>query len=647
MFLAWTHMTKASQQRSLYLLLGIIIISTVSFIMFLSSAYIYTKTKEKIITEIKYDSNHSMTVLQQNLEGLVASYAINDYDNLVATEMSDLDHFAIVIEDYNMGEILGKKAYVSGKIRNAKGDIIDFDSDNSQHLKSLNNCYFSNKGDIKTSTDNIVGTITICVSNEAMNEELNNIIMSTIVNVSAISALLIFSLLISIRLFILKPISNIVNAIKNTDDDGVPLKLIDEEGSSEIYTLSHTMNKMISSIKDARLEQKKNEEIIRSSQKMDAVGQLTGGIAHDFNNLLGIIMGNLELLRMSLSNQPVELKRVDNALSGTRRGAQLTRKLLNFSRKNPQRQDLTFINPFINNLEELIAKSLTTIIQVELHLADSLWPVNVDPGDLENAILNLSINARDAMPDGGVLVIESANKHFDTEYVRQHPGTLEGDYVMISVSDTGSGISAEARKEIFTPFFTTKEFGKGTGLGLSMVYGFIKRSQGHIELYSEEGKGSTFHLYLPRAFGEHEKVSVEEKIEPIRGNETVLIVDDEVVLATTAESYLQMLGYKTYVATNVSDALKILSINNIDLIFSDVVMPNKNGFELAYAALEQNKLIKIQLTSGFTSKHTELTNGHEKIYKELSQNILTKPYTLSELSIAVRNTLDKQEQLLK
>ena len=647
MSLACTYMTKTSQKRSLYLLLGIIIISTVSFIMFLSSAYNYANTKEKIITEIKHDSSQSMRFLQQNLAGLIASYAINDYDNLVATEMSHLDHFAIVIEDYNMGKILGEKAYLSGKIRDINDNIIDFDNENAEQLKLLNNCYFSEKSDIKTTADNTVGTITICVSNKAMNKELNDIVTSTIINAFAISALLILSLLISIRLFILKPVSNIVNAIKNSDDDGVPIEFINEEGSSEIYTLSHTMNKMIRSIRDARLEQKKHEEIIRSSQKMDAVGQLTGGISHDFNNLLGIIMGNLELLKMKLSNQPTELKRVNNALAGTRRGAQLTRKLLDFSRKMPQRQELTHINPFITNIQELIAKSLTSIIQVELHLADSLWPVNVDPGDLESAILNLSLNARDAMPDGGILIIESANKHFDAEYVKQHPGTLEGDYVMISVSDNGSGISAEARKEIFTPFFTTKELGKGTGLGLSMVYGFIKRSQGHIELYSEEGKGSTFHLYLPRVFGDQEEPSIEENIEPIGGDETVLIVDDEIVLATTAESYLHMLGYKTFVATNASDALEILSANKIDLIFSDIVMPHKNGFELAYAALEQHKSIKIQLTSGFTSKHTELNNGHEKIYKELSQSILMKPYTLSELSMAVRNTLDKQELLLE
>jgi len=395
-------------------------------------------------------------------------------------------------------------------------------------------------------------------------------------------------------------------------------------------------------------EQKRGEEILRGSQKMDAVGQLTGGIAHDFNNILGIITGNLELLKMGLNNQPDEQEKIERALSGARRGAQLIRKLLNFSRQDNSGQELTQINPFIENMRELIAKSITAIIQVETLLADDLWSVEIDPGDLEDAILNLSLNARDAMPGGGLLVIETANKHLDANYAKQHPNAHEGDYVMVSVSDTGAGIGKEARKKIFDPFFSTKELGKGTGLGLSMVYGFVQRSGGHIQLYSEEGMGSTFHIYLPRAVVEHGKQdeqSDEEQSELPRGDEKILIVDDEKQLSEVAESYLQQLGYQTLVANNGKEALDTLSkTEGIDLIFSDVVMPGGlDGYHLAFAAAKQQPTVKVLLTSGFTSKREEFTNGEQKIYLKLAANLLGKPYNLRELALAIRQVLDKQD----
>jgi len=410
-----------------------------------------------------------------------------------------------------------------------------------------------------------------------------------------------------------------------------PIKLADGTISHHLY------------IAEDITEQKRGEEILRSSQKMDAIGQLTGGIAHDFNNILGIIMGNLELLKMGLKNQPKELNRIERALTSTQRGAQLTRKLLGFSRQDHRGQELTQINQFIEGMHELIAKSITAIIRVETQLADDLWSVEIDPGDLEDAILNLSLNARDAMPKGGLLVIETANKHLDANYVKLHPNAHEGDYVMVSVSDTGMGMSAEARKKIFDPFFTTKQLGKGTGLGLSMVYGFVQRSGGHIQLYSEEGKGSTFHIYLPRALGEHDEQIDEEQTEIPRGDETILIVDDEETLSEIAESYLQQLGYRTQVASNGKEALNMLAeTENIDLIFSDVVMPGGiDGYHLAFAAVKQRPTIRVLLTSGFTSKREEFTNGEQKIYLKLAANLLGKPYNLRVLALAVRQALDE------
>ena len=725
---------------------------------------------------MEHSSRQTIISLQKNMAPLMASFSVNEYETLVFNEMQLRPHFAIVVEDFNMGKIVGKKSYISGKIRHeegTKGRIIDFDVDNSNQTKQLETCCYSEKEEIRSAMGEKLGTVVVYSSNHRMEKELNEIITGTVINAIAISASLILLLLFTIRYFILKPISNIISVISHPDDDGIPLELINGHGSTEIRALSDSMNNMISTIRTSRIKlteqhnelktredqlqtlsmateqspvsilvcspdniieyanpqcekttgctaneavgqpveflfqhneqdnhqltelkqslasgklwmgeisaltkegehyylrmsaspvlledgtvthniyvaeditaQKQNEEILRTSQKMDAVGQLTGGIAHDFNNLMGIITGNLELLKEMIGDQPTLLKRVDKALAGTVRGTQLTRKLLNFSRQDHSGQELTQINPFIKSLRELIAKSVTAAIQVETHLAENLWPINIVPGDLEDAILNLSLNARDAMLTGGLLVIETANKHLDTNFIQHAPNLSEGDYVMISVSDTGNGIAKEVRKKIFDPFFTTKEQGKGTGLGLSMVYGFVQRSSGHIHFYSELGQGSTFHIYLPRATDVQRTQPDSEQIKAPRGDETILIVDDEEALVEIAEEYLHHLGYRTRVAKSAEQALEILSTTDgIDLIFSDVVMPNVDGFNLAFLALKQQPKIRILLTSGFTPKRMEFINGERKIYLKLSKKLLGKPYNLNELALAVRRTLGEQ-----
>jgi len=747
----------------------------VTIIQSIQSTYTYISTKNKIIEEMKYNSNFTGSFLQKNIVDLISSYSVNEYGKLVSNMVSHRDTFAIIVEDYNMGKILNKEAYISGSIRDANWNIIDYDSENNEQTKQLEASYYSEKYTISNYSGENLGSINIYISNRSMLIELNQIIIETFINTVVISLLLALSLFIAIRLFVLKPISNIIQVISNSDDDGIPYESIKGHASAEISTLSNTINNMVQTIRNSRItlteqhnelkaredqlrtlsmateqspvsilicdpanlieyvnpqfektsgfdisevvgssleplfldnekdkiqvaelkdalksgkkwigeltikakegeyrcmrmfsssilledgsvshniyvaeditDQKKNEEILRNSQKMDAVGQLTGGVAHDFNNLLGVIMGNLELLRVTLSDKPKELKRIDNALTGAMRGAQLTRKLLNFSRQSHKGQEITYINSFIEDLYELIAKSVTAKIQVETHLSENLWPVKIEPGDFEDAILNLSLNARDAMPKGGMLVIETANKYLDAKYVNQHPNISEGDYVMISISDTGTGIGEEIRKKIFDPFYTTKEFGKGTGLGLSMVYGFVQRSKGHIQLYSEEGSGSSFHIYLPRTIEEQDvQINEEqEQLEQLGGDETILIVDDEVALSEAAKEYLQILGYQTLVANSTKEALNILSKNDsIDLIFSDVVMPGADGFELSFAAVKLKPSIKILLTSGFSSKHMEYTNGKQKIYLKLAENLLGKPYNLNELAVAVRHTLDEQ-----
>lgn len=396
-------------------------------------------------------------------------------------------------------------------------------------------------------------------------------------------------------------------------------------------------------------QQKNLEDQIRRSQKMEAIGQLTSGIAHDFNNILAIIQGNLELLEGAVTDNEFALTRIKKAQLGARRGADITRKLLGFSRKDTEKVSLTSINEFIGNLENLIAKSLTASISVDTALADNLWKISIDTGDFEDAIVNLSLNARDAMPHGGVLFIETANKILDENYVHQNPDGLPGEFVMISVSDTGIGMSKEIKDKVLEPFFTTKDQGKGTGLGLSMVYGFVQRSGGHLKIYSEPGRGTTFRLFLPRAM----EISLEDDVaksqtRPLpKGKGTILIVEDEEGLRDVAVHYLQGLGYETLQAENGQKAFEILENGHaIDLVFSDVVMPGKmDGFQLAMMAHEKNPDLKFLMTSGYTRTRLEFEKDRNKFLIGLNKKLLSKPYSLSELAFALHDTLSDNEDL--
>ena len=385
---------------------------------------------------------------------------------------------------------------------------------------------------------------------------------------------------------------------------------------------------------------------LNQAQKMETVGLLTGGIAHDFNNILGIVLGTLELLQRRVAGDPGMSAQIQKAIHGTQRGVSITRKLLGFSRQDAGAVKLTKVNAFIDSLRELIARSLTPSIKVEQNLTADLWPVEINPGDFEDVILNLALNARDAMPDGGTLVIETANKILDEAYARRNPSARAGEFVMVSLSDTGAGMTDEVREKIFEPFFTTKEQGKGTGLGLSMVYGFVQRSGGHIIVYSEVGEGTSFHLYLPRArekaSGDEEPVDIPDG-PPSRGSECILVVDDEQDLVDLAATILESLGYKTFCASDGEQALKLLEDHEeIDLMFSDVIMPGRlDGYKLALAARKISPALKILLTSGFTKKREESLRG-ESAVAELTGNLLSKPYTLSELAAGIRRTLDQE-----
>ncbi len=389
---------------------------------------------------------------------------------------------------------------------------------------------------------------------------------------------------------------------------------------------------------------KQAEDAMMRAQKMEAVGQLSGGIAHDFNNILGIIIGNLELVQDMAADRPEIAERIELALKSVNRGASITHKLLSFSREKTQATTLTSLSAIIDAMQELISRSLTAAVTVENRLADDLWMVDLDPGEFQDALVNLALNARDAMPDGGTLVIAAENTRLDAEYVKLNPLAREGEFVMISVTDTGIGMDQDVADRIFEPFFSTKGEGKGSGLGLSMVYGFVQRSGGHIKVETRPGKGTTFRIYLPRATRTHTPVSTRAQtpVAQLRGTETILIVDDEAEVTDIASHNLGFLGYTVLTASNGSEALEILKTNPyIDLLFSDVVMPGgQDGYQLAVEAHKMFPELKILLTSGFTQRREHATNGEEAFISKLANGLLNKPYNRRQLARAIRQTLE-------
>jgi len=390
-------------------------------------------------------------------------------------------------------------------------------------------------------------------------------------------------------------------------------------------------------------ERKQVEEALRRSQKMEAIGQLSGGIAHDFNNQLGIVIGYLDFLNRYTANDKKPHRWVETATRATLRCTDLTRQLLAFSRRQTNETMRVDLNASLKELETMIVRSITPEVEVQYFLSDDLWGTEIDPGEFQDVILNLVINARDAMPNGGKLLIETSNRHLDTDYIAVNPGVESGDYAQLMVSDNGTGMDKETQERIFEPFFTTKPEGKGTGLGLSMVYGFAKRYGGNIKVYSEPGTGSTFRLYLPRAAAPASEVCDREVCTPELpvGNESILIVDDEPDLLQLAGQYLTKLGYHVRRAENAPQALLILAEDEgIDLLFSDVVMPGgMNGYELAQKATELRPGLKVLLTSGYTSK----TIAHNGLAR-FSAHLLSKPYRRTDLAQQVRQVLDEDTE---
>jgi PAS domain S-box-containing protein len=385
--------------------------------------------------------------------------------------------------------------------------------------------------------------------------------------------------------------------------------------------------------REAEIELAKAQDALRQAQKMEAIGQLTGGIAHDFNNLLTGIIGSLDLVRRRMASGSTEdiPRWMDAASLSAQRAAALTHRLLAFGRRQSLDTRPNDVNRIITGMQDLLQRTMGERIELLCKLSGDLWTAFTDANQLEGALLNLAINARDAMPDGGRLTIESANVRLDKAYTALHEDVQPGDYVAVSVSDTGIGMSAEVVEKAVDPFFTTKPVGEGTGLGLSVIYGFAKQSRGHLRIYSQVGQGTTVKLYLPRA----QQSAVEPKpvaIETPRGRgETILVVEDEATVRSIIADALQDLGYNVLTASDARFAIPVLqSTTKIDLLVSDVILPHVNGRKLAEMARASRPTLKVLFVSGYSEN--ALARGE---FIDTGMDMLTKPFALDTLGAKV------------
>jgi PAS domain S-box-containing protein len=395
-------------------------------------------------------------------------------------------------------------------------------------------------------------------------------------------------------------------------------------------------NVVVTVFRDAT-ERRAIEEQLRQSQKMESIGNLTGGMAHDFNNLLGIIIGNLDILRDVRRDDEEVADLSGEALDAALRGADLTRRLLAFARRQPLQNERIDVNRLVTDTVQLLRRVLGEHVEISLRFSRDVCAVVADPAQLQAALTNLANNARDAMPKGGRLIIATGHRQLDADYAALNAEVAPGDYAMIEVTDTGTGMPPEIMGQIFEPFFTTKERDKGSGLGLSMVFGFMKQSGGHVSVYSEVGVGTTFRLYLPC---DHEPAFEEEVAAPpaasAGGGEAILVVEDNPGLRRIVVRQLKELGYRVREAENPAEALPIIERGPIDLLFTDIVMPGgMDGFELMRLATERRPTLKILLTSGFPETKLDEQVDTARV------RLLVKPYRKSDLARLVRETLDR------
>ena len=388
-------------------------------------------------------------------------------------------------------------------------------------------------------------------------------------------------------------------------------------------------------------ERRATEDRLRRSQRMEAIGQLTGGIAHDFNNLLAIILGNLELM-LEQPGLPLDARELAMEVTAAgERGAELVRRLLAFARKQQLEPRAINLNERLPETVQLLKRTLGEAVQIITHAASDLWDALADPTQVDDAVVNLAINARDAMPDGGVLIIETANVVLDEDYAQEHVDVAAGEYVMLAVSDSGTGMSPEVAARALEPFFTTKAAGRGTGLGLSQVYGFVKQSGGYVGIDSEPGRGTTVKLYLPRSSPSALLAAAAKRDQsglPPRGTETILVVEDNPDVRRLVRRQLIELGYTVHGASHGPEALSMLQSDlSLDLMFTDVIMPEGiTGYELARLAREIRPGLKVLFTSGYTAVGAGDDNDNRSCGP-----LLSKPYRKRDLAHFVRAALDE------
>jgi PAS domain S-box-containing protein len=411
-----------------------------------------------------------------------------------------------------------------------------------------------------------------------------------------------------------------------------------ERAEEQLRQLNETLEARVVAEID---ERRQAEAKLAQSQKLETVGKLTGGIAHDFNNLLQVVSGNLALLAKDVEGNERAEKRVVNAMAGVSRGAKLASQLLAFGRRQALEPKVVNVSRFVQGMDDMLRRAIGEAVEVETVVSGGLWNTFIDPAQIENALLNLAINARDAMEGRGKLTIELSNAHLDDSYARTHDEVTPGQYVLLAVTDTGSGMPPEIIEKVFEPFFSTKAEGKGSGLGLSMVYGFVKQSGGHVKIYSEVGHGTTIKLYLPRA---HKAEDVEVTVDhgPISGGtETVLVVEDDDQVRETVVALLVDLGYRVLKAVDAGSALNVIDSGiPIDILFTDVVMPGTlKSPELARKARERLPDIAVLFTSGYTEN--SIVHGGKL---DAGVELLSKPYTRDALARKFRHVLGNQRQ---
>ena len=425
-----------------------------------------------------------------------------------------------------------------------------------------------------------------------------------------------------------------------------------KRAEDQLQSLNHTLEEKVEQrtleLRTALLELEKEtieretaQIALRQAQKMEALGNLTGGVAHDFNNLLQVVSGNLQLLAKDIDGNSRAEQRLQNALAGVARGAKLASQLLAFGRRQPLEPKVVNVRKLIQNMDDMLRRALGEEVELETVVSGGLWNTLIDPSQLENAILNLAINSRDAMEGRGRLTIETGNAVLDDDYALSHDDVRPGQYVLVAVTDTGSGISPDIIEHVLEPFFSTKTDGKGSGLGLSMVYGFLKQSGGHLKIYSEVGHGTTMKLYMPRTMQAEDSLSDQKAIPVTGGTETVLVVEDDDGVRETSVALLTDLGYRVLKAHDAQSAFAIVSSGvQIDLLFTDVVMPGPmRSTELARKAKAQFPGIAVLFTSGYTEN--SIVHGGRL---DAGVDLLSKPYTREALARKVRHVLNNAQQ---